>query len=212
MTQFKPAWLMALVFGLVAALEVVHAQSRLSDADLAKAIAGGGYVFVMRHAAADPDSADTDPLNFKNIKRQQLLTDAGKAAARGFGAAMKTMGVTFGEVVTSRFHRAVQTAVLAGYENAKPLTALTEGSLVVSPNENRRRATTLRQLIGQPLPFRQNRLIVSHRANIGQALGKEWYDTKEGEASIFKVEGGAYTLVARIQIDEWSRIAAAVKR
>jgi hypothetical protein len=32
---------------------------------------------------------------------------------------------------------------------------------------------------------------------------------KEGEASIFKPEGDSYKLVARVQMDEWPRIAAA---
>jgi hypothetical protein len=34
---------------------------------------------------------------------------------------------------------------------------------------------------------------------------------KEGEASIFRPEGGSYKLVARLQMDEWPRIAAAAK-
>jgi hypothetical protein len=32
---------------------------------------------------------------------------------------------------------------------------------------------------------------------------------KEGEASILKPEGSGYKLTARIQMDEWPRIAAA---
>jgi hypothetical protein len=35
---------------------------------------------------------------------------------------------------------------------------------------------------------------------------------KEGEASIFKPDGGGYTLVARVQMDEWPRIAAAATK
>jgi hypothetical protein len=34
---------------------------------------------------------------------------------------------------------------------------------------------------------------------------------KEGEASIFRPENGSYKLVARVQMDEWSRIATATK-
>jgi hypothetical protein len=35
------------------------------------------------------------------------------------------------------------------------------------------------------------------------------FEVKEGEASIFKPEGGGYKLVAQVQMDEWPRIAAA---
>ena len=41
--------------------------------------------------------------------------------------------------------------------------------------------------------------MISHRANIAQAFGKEWFDVKEGEASIFRIENGTYTLIARLQ-------------
>ena len=41
------------------------------------------------------------------------------------------------------------------------------------------------------------------------ALGKDWCDTKEGEASIFRSANGSYALLARVQMDEWPRLAAA---
>ena len=41
------------------------------------------------------------------------------------------------------------------------------------------------------------------------ALGKDWFDVKEGEASIFRPENGSSKLVARIQMEEWPQIAAA---
>ena len=156
----------------VGSATTVVAQSRLTDAELAKALVRGGHVIVMRHAAADPDKADTDPLNFANIRRQQPLTEGGKASARAFGEAMRRLGVKFEAVLTSRFNRAVQTAVLAGFADPKPSLALTEGSLVVSPNENRNRAVMLRQIMGQPVTPGFNRLLISHRANLAQALGQ----------------------------------------
>jgi hypothetical protein len=41
------------------------------------------------------------------------------------------------------------------------------------------------------------------------ALGKGWFDVKEGEASIFRPADGGYTLSARVPMDEWPAIAAA---
>ena len=43
------------------------------------------------------------------------------------------------------------------------------------------------------------------------AVASMTFEVKEGEATIFKIDNGAYSLVARIQIDDWARIAAAVK-
>lgn len=56
-----------------------------------------------------------------------------------------------------------------------------------------------------------NVILITHQPNIVAALGKDWFDVKEGEASLFRPESGSYRLVARVQMDEWTRIAAAAK-
>jgi phosphohistidine phosphatase SixA len=189
------------------------AQPRINDVEFARALRGGGHTIVMRHAPADPNKGDTDPLNFKNIRAQRPLTEAGKAAAKAFGDAIRAIGIPIGEVISSRFNRCYQTAVIAGFKNddIKAVTDVTDGSQVASPNENRRRGAQLRQLTAGSLPLSQNRLIVTHKNNIMQAFGKEWFDVREGEASVFRVDKGAYTLIARLQLDEWARIARSVQ-
>ncbi len=56
-----------------------------------------------------------------------------------------------------------------------------------------------------------NTILITHQPNIIAALGKDWFDVKEGEASIFRPANGGYTLVARVQMDEWPRVAAVAK-
>ncbi len=200
---------LGLVVGVIIGVQGSFAQNKISDEDLAKALRSGGHTIVMRHVAADPDKADSTPTNFKNIRTQQPLTEEGRASAKAFGDWLRAIGVPVGEVLTSRFNRCVQTALLAGFKQARPITELTEGSLVASPNEQRRRASALKQLLAAPINDGTVRLLVTHRANITQAFGKEWYEVREGEASIFKVANGSYSLVARVQIDDWARIAQA---
>jgi broad specificity phosphatase PhoE len=184
----------------------IQAQARLSDAELLTALRAGGNTIVLRYFPSNRDQADVDPANLKNIARQRQLSEQGKLLAKSFGDRLKDMQIPVVEVVTSRFNRCLQTAKLAGFANALPSLDLTEGVQVASPTENMRRAEALRKLVAKPLPPGQNRVIVTHRTNIMQALGKEWFDVKEGEASIFKVEGGAYSLVARLQIDDWGKL------
>ena len=44
-----------------------------------------------------------------------------------------------------------------------------------------------------------NTVIVSHKPNIMDAFGKDWFDIREGEASVFKPDDkGGYKLVIRI--------------
>jgi len=181
------------------------------DRDIAQALRAGGLVMVLRHGATFPDQADTDPLNFENIAAQRNLNDKGKALAKEFGESLRRLGVPVGKVYTSKYNRAYETAVLAGFENIEKTADLTEGGLVVSPNENNRRAEAFRKLLATSPNPGTNTILITHKPNIVDALGKDWFDVKEGEASIFRPENGRYTLVVRVQMDEWSRISAAAK-
>jgi broad specificity phosphatase PhoE len=189
-----------------------HAQSRPGDAELAQMLRAGGYVIVIRHGATFADQADTDPLNHDNVAQQRQLNDKGEQAAKALGEAFKAMGVPVSKAVTSRFNRAYQTAKLAGVHNVEKSVDVTEGGLVVSPNENNRRAAAFRKLASTMPPAGTNIVVVSHKPNIIDAFGKDWFEVKEGEATIFKPDGAVYSVVARIQMDEWPRIAAAAKK
>ena len=89
-----------------------------------------------------------------------------------------------GKVVTSHFNRAYQTAKLAGFDNVEKSADVTEGGLVVSPNENNRRAAAFRKLASTPPPAGTNILVVTHKPNTVDAFGKDWFEVKEGEATI----------------------------
>jgi len=203
---------MLVACGLLAMLSTVHAQSRADDTSLATALRAGGLVILVRHGATFADQADTDPYNFDNISAQRNLNDNGKALARAFGEALRKAGVPVGKVYTSKFNRAYETATIAGFTDIEKTSDLTEGGLVVSPNENNRRADALRKLLGTTQKPGTNAVLITHKPNILDALGKDWFDVKEGEASIFRPENGKYVLVARLQMTDWPRIAAASKQ
>jgi phosphohistidine phosphatase SixA len=181
------------------------------DQEIAQGLRAGGLVIAVRHGATFPDQADTDPLNFDNIAAQRNLNDKGKLLARQFGDALRQAGVPVGKVYTSKYNRAYETAVLAGFKDIEKTADLTEGGLVVSPNENNRRAEAFRKMLATAPKAGTNTILITHHPNILAALGKDWFDVKEGEASIFRPEDGGYRLVARVQMDEWSRIATAAK-
>jgi broad specificity phosphatase PhoE len=203
-----------LAMGLSAMLAIAVAtgsSAAATDQEIAQALRGGGLVIVLRHGATFPDQADTDPLNFNNIAAQRNLNDKGKMLAKQFGDALRQVGVPVGKVYTSKYNRGYETAVLAGFKDIEKTADLTEGGLVVSPNENNRRAEAFRALLTTAPAAGTDTILVTHYPNIIAALGKEWFDVKEGEASIFRPDNGSYKLLARVQMDEWSRIAAAVK-
>jgi phosphohistidine phosphatase SixA len=175
---------------------------------LVESLRSGGYVIVVRHGATFSDQADTDPFNLDNIVKQRNLNEKGKELAKAFGGAIRQLGIPAGKVYTSNFNRAFETAVLAGFKDIEKTVDLTEGGLVVSPDENSRRAAALRKMLAQMPERRENTLLITHKPNIIDALGKDWFDVKEGEASIFKPEDGKYRLVARVQMEDWPKIVA----
>jgi broad specificity phosphatase PhoE len=203
---------LVVAFGLSAMLgAAVPVQAASDGKGIAQALRAGGLVIVVRHGATFPDQADTDPLNFENVAAQRNLNDKGKALAKSFGDSLRQVGIPVGKVYTSKYNRAYETAVIAGFKNIEKTADLTEGGLVVSPNEGNRRIEAFHKMLGTaPMPG-TNTILITHKPNIVDALGKDWFDVKEGEASIFRPENGSYTLVARVQMDEWFRIAIAAK-
>src|SRR6516162_8736976 len=140
----------ALATGLSAMLAIAVAtgsSAAASDQEIAQALRAGGLVIVLRHGATFPDRADTDPLNLDNIAAQRNLNDKGKMLAKQFGAALREAGVPVGTVYTSKYNRAYETAVLAGFKDIEKTADLIEGGLVVSPDENNRRSEAFRKML-----------------------------------------------------------------
>jgi phosphohistidine phosphatase SixA len=184
------------------------AQNTVPQADWISALRDGGYVIVFRHGATHPDQADTDPLNTDNVAKQRQLNDDGRALAKSIGESLRKLRIPVGQVYTSLFKRAIDTGALMGFGDVKVSADYTEGGLVVTPIENNRRAAALRKAAGTMPPASTNIIVVTHKPNILDAFGKDWFDVREGEASVFKPDGnGGYKTVGRIQAGDWSKLA-----
>ena len=195
----------------LAFISPANAQVDPGNMEAVKALRGGGHVIVFRHGATHADQADTDPLNPANIEKQRQLNDQGRALARQIGEAMRKLNIPVGQVVTSQFNRAVETGTLLGFGAVTSTADIAEGGLVVSPNENSRRAAALKKLAATVPPAGTNVVLVTHKPNILDAFGKDWFEVREGEASIFKPDGsGGAKFVARVQAADWSKLVQSV--
>jgi broad specificity phosphatase PhoE len=198
---------------LLAALLSGFAAASLAQApDLAKLadeLKQGGCVIVFRHGATNRDMADTDPLNHDNIDQQRQLSENGRKVAREVGDSFQKLGIPLGKIYSSRFNRALETAQLVGRGKVIPTLDVTEGGLVVTPIENDRRAEAFRRLVATRPDAGTNTLIVTHKPNILDALGKDWFEVREGEASVFRPDGsGKMVLLGRLQAADWVKAAA----
>ena len=195
---------------LAAALSLLAAsqQSAPAQGDWINALRQGGYVIVFRHGATHQDQADTDPLNPSNVAQQRQLNDAGRAKAKEIGEAFRKLRIPVGQVHTSVFNRAVENGKLLNLGEVTPSLDIAEGGLVVTPTENNRRAQALRRLATTVPPAGTNTVVITHKPNLLDAFGKDWFDVREGEASVFKPDGGGgYRLVARVQAADWAKLA-----
>jgi phosphohistidine phosphatase SixA/plastocyanin len=187
--------------GMIAHIEV------LGSVDLGRlvtALKQGGYVIVLRHGATNPNQADTDPFHTTNIASQRLLSAQGREVAVRVGDSFRILGIPLGKVYSSEFNRATETAKLVSGKSVTTTPDLTEGGLVVPPAENARRAKALKTMASTTPDAGVNTLIVTHKPNILDAFGEDWFDSKEGEASVFKPDGSnSLVLVARVQPADW---------
>jgi len=183
-----------------------HAQTQ-APPEWLNSLRAGGHVIIIRHGATHMDQADTDPLNLSNVAKQRQLNDAGRAQAKEMGESFRKLKIPVGPVVTSMFFRAIETGKLA-FGDVAPTVDVAAGGLVVTPIENNRRTAAMRKLAGTAPPAGTNVVVVSHKPNILDAFGKDWFDIREGEASVFKPDGsGGYKFVVRVQADEWKKLA-----
>jgi phosphohistidine phosphatase SixA/plastocyanin len=192
--------------GMIAHLEVlgsVNLDRLVSD------MKKGGYVIVLRHGATNPNQADTDPLHRDNISAQRVLSPQGREIATRVGDSFRILGIPLGKVYSSEFNRATETAKLVSGKSVTTTPDLTEGGLVVSPAENARRAKALKGMATTVPDAGVNTLIVTHKPNILDAFGEDWFGSKEGEASVFKPDGSNdLVLVARVQAADWVKAVA----
>jgi broad specificity phosphatase PhoE len=198
--------------GLFAALVLVApVPSIADDINLASMLRAGGLVILLRHGPTNPNQAEGE----------RNLNDAGKQMAGNFGEALRQIRAPVGKVYTSELNRAYQMAVLARFTVIDKTADLTETSTsmgkpadieagrVVSSDEKGRRADALRKMLGTEPDEGTNTIIITHKPNITDALGEGWADVREGEAAIFRPHNGSYRLIARVQMDDWPRLAAA---
>ena len=201
---------MRTVLTLIAILAMLTAPAmaqQLQGKALIDALKEGGYVLVMRHAnspAALPDRTTADSAN-SNLERQ--LDATGRETATAMGQAFLKMHIPLAVGLSSPSYRARETARYAKFMYVSA-TELDEGPAGMSANAEKVRADFLRSRTNTPPPAHQNKIIISHAPNIMSAFGKEADGIASGEVMVFKPGPNVPTLVARVKIDEWPKLAA----
>ena len=85
---------------------------------------------------------------------------------------------------------------------------LDEGAAGMTAAAEKTRADFLKARANEAPPAHQNKIIISHAPNIMSAFGKEAEGIASGETMVFRPGSNGATLVARLKIEDWPKLAS----
>jgi phosphohistidine phosphatase SixA len=168
----------------------------------------GGYVILMRHASSPRAVPDAEQADSDNVRHERQLDEAGRSSARAMGESLRRLQIPVGQVLSSPTFRALETVRLAQLGHPETAPELGDSGESMRSDSSGKRGVWLRNRVAQ-LPARgTNTVIVTHFPNIREAFPEEGADLADGESLVIRPDGkGQASVVARVKIDEWPRLA-----
>jgi phosphohistidine phosphatase SixA len=180
--------------------EGAPADARLDPVELVEALQDGGFVVYLRHAATDRSKEDDVVLDLDDCSTQRNLSDEGREQAREIGRAFRELELPVGDVRSSEYCRARETAELA-FGRATPEPGLTGFPEPGDPTFDARVRRT-RELLAEPPPEGGNTVLVAHVKNLEESVGRS---VEEGEIAVFEPLGGTrFRYRGRIPASAWA--------
>lgn len=177
-------------------------QDKLSGAELVKALQQGGHIIYFRHAQTEKDYADQVSAKMGDCSTQRMLSEDGWQQAKKIGQGFSDLKIPVGEVYSSEYCRAWQTADIA-FGRYKKMSALNfpPSEDYTETQTKQMRDAVMPMLIAIPAPG-TNTVIVGHDDIFEAATGI--YPEPQGIAYILKPDGkGNFEIIANVQAEEW---------
>ena len=186
-------------------LSPIQTQAETDQAALIHSLKSGGYVLYIRHAKTEKDYADQLTADPSNCATQRTLSELGWAQAKAIGAAIAAHNIPVGEVATSQYCRAWQTADLAfGHYDKTAALNFEKAETYSAEQTMKMRDNVLRLLTKQPKP-QTNTVIVGHDDPFEAATGI--YPEPQGVTYILKpLTTGEFEILGHIDPDAWPTI------
>ncbi len=181
----------------------------LAGPGLVAALGSGGYVILMRHASSPPTPPEPAQANPDNTQHERQLDESGRASARAMGEALRQLHIPVGEVLSSPTYRALETVRLARLGMPKKFPELGDAGHSMTSDKTGKRGAWLRERVAVQPPRGTNTIIVTHFPNVSEAFPDDAKGLEDGEALIFRPDShGGASLIARVKITEWARLAS----
>ena len=189
--------------------------NKVDDKDLVSALREGGHVIYIRHAKTTKDWGDqvSPELNLSDCSTQRRLSDEGKAEAKQIGEGIKAAGIPVGDVISSDYCRAYNTADLAfgTYTKNSKLNFLP--CVECTPEDYKEYAARVSPLMSAKPESGKNTFLVGHDdpfqgVTMPVVPAEGIYPAPMGVAYIAKPLGdGKFDLVAKIKPNQWQSLA-----
>lgn len=179
-------------------------QDQLSGAELLSALQEGGHIIYFRHAQTEKDYADQVTADVNDCSTQRALSEEGWQQAKTIGEGFETNSIPVGQVISSEYCRAWQTADIAfgQYEknpalNFLPFEEYTEEQVAQMKDNVMPLLTTVPE-------SGANTVIVGHDDIFESATGI--YPAPQGMTYVLKPDGnGSFEIIANMLPEEWTQ-------
>ncbi|NJL54509.1 histidine phosphatase family protein [bacterium] len=181
-------------------------QDRLEASELIRELQKGGYVIFFRHAQTEVDFADQVFARMGHCATQRMLSEEGWQQARAIGQAFQALNIPVGQVFSSEYCRAWQTADLAfgRYEKVPGLNFAPAEEYTPAQVEQMRNG--IMPLLTAVPARGTNTVIVGHDDVFEAATGI--YPEPQGVAFVLKPNGqGGFDVIADINVNEWVNLS-----
>ena len=183
-------------------------SARAAPAETADQLRHGGYVLLMRHASSPANPPDKSMADPENTADERQRDENGRATARAMGEALRTLHIPVGQVYSSPTYRARETVKLAGLGTPVLVPELGDQGQSMARITDEGPAAWLKNKVSEAPPPGRNIILVTHMPNITAAFPDQAAGLKDGETLLFKPDGhGHADLVAKVEIEEWPRMA-----
>ena len=175
---------------------------------LVQQLRAGGYVLLMRHAHAPSARPTKEIAETDNLSLERQLDKQGKDSAQAMGEAIRTLHISLTPVLSSPTYRALETVRAAALGHPQTFEQLGDGGQSMMRGAVSGESNWLRNKVAEPPQRGSNTLIVTQMPNIQSVFPQEAADLSDGEALVLHRDGkGSVTLVAKIRIEDWPRLA-----
>lgn len=195
---------------VILALSAPAAADQLSGRALVDALRQGGHNIYFRHAQTDWSGSDQVARDGDwttcDASRMRQLSPTGRETARRVGDALRALEIPVGEVLSSEYCRAAQTARLLDLgrvETTRDVMNLRAAEYVGGRAEAVARAQAV---LSRPPPAGTNRVVVGHGNLARAATGA--YPGEAGSAVFRPLPDGkpGFELVAMLTPQDWARL------